>query len=37
LLTLAAGFWIPVKAEVAQILLERAWHAVRAGNGNARP
>jgi sortase A len=36
-LTLAAGFWIPVKAEVAQILLERAWHAVRAGNGNARP
>lgn len=34
---LATGFWIPVKAEIAQILLERAWHAVRAGNDDARP
>jgi sortase A len=36
-LTLASGLWIPVKAEVAQILLERAWHAVRAGDREARP
>lgn len=34
---LAAGFWIPVKARIAQILLERAWHAVRAGNEGAKP
>lgn len=34
---IATGFWIPVKAEIAQILLERAWQSVRAGNGDARP
>jgi sortase A len=34
---LATGFWIPIKAEIAQILLERAWHAVRTGNDDARP
>jgi sortase A len=34
---LAAGYWIPVKAEIAQILLERAWLATRSGHVGARP
>lgn len=37
LVLLAAGYWIPAKAGLSQILLERAWHAVRAGNDDARP
>ena len=34
---LAIGYWIPVKAEVAQILLERAWVATRSGQADAKP
>ena len=34
---LATGFWIPAKAGLAQILLERAWHATRSGREDARP
>jgi len=42
LLTLGAAFtiaatWIPVKAQVAQILLVRAWDRTRAGAANAKP
>ena len=35
--TLMLGFWIPVKAELAQILLERAWTEVRSGRVATRP
>jgi len=35
--TLGIGFWIPVKAEAAQWLLERAWQDVRSGQPAARP
>jgi sortase A len=34
---LASGFWIPVKAGIAQILLERAWDQARAGKEDAKP
>jgi sortase A len=34
---LIAGFWIPVKAELAQQLLNRAWAASKDGNPAARP
>jgi sortase A len=34
---LVAGFWIPVKAELAQQLLNRAWAASKDGNLSARP
>jgi len=34
---LATGFWIPAKAALAQILLERAWQSAREGNDDARP
>jgi sortase A len=34
---LATGFWIPIKAEVAQILLEGAWQSARSGDSQARP
>lgn len=34
---LAAGYWIPVKAALAQHLLERAWDEARAGRPDARP
>jgi len=42
LLTLGAAFtvaatWIPVKAQVAQILLLRAWDRTRAGTATAKP
>jgi sortase A len=36
-ITLAIGFWIPAKAEFAQVLLERAWIEERAGNGDTKP
>ncbi len=29
--------WIPIKAEVAQVLLKRAWERTRAGESAARP
>jgi sortase A len=32
-----AAAWIPVKAEVAQVLLQRAWSRARQGAGEARP
>ena len=31
------ALWIPVKAEVAQILLARSWHHTQAGEPNAKP
>lgn len=34
---LATGSWIPAKAGLAQILLERAWAATRSGRVDARP
>jgi sortase A len=34
---LAIGFWIPAKAELAQVLLERAWAAERTGSGDTKP
>lgn len=34
---LAAGYWIPAKAALAQHLLERAWRDARAGALDARP
>lgn len=37
LTALTAAFWIPVKAEVAQILLESAWQSARSGHSQARP
>ena len=41
-LTAAAGFaidaaWIPIKAEVAQVLLKRAWHQAGNGGADAKP
>ena len=30
------GFWIPLKAEVAQVLIERAWHRAEAGKPSPR-
>ena len=42
LTTLAAVFavsaaWIPVKAQVAQVLLHRAWHRAQRGDGDSKP
>lgn len=37
LAAVTAGLWIPVKAEVAQILLEGAWQSARSGHAQARP
>jgi sortase A len=34
---LAAGFWMPAKAEVAQQLLNRAWQRTAAGDEAAKP
>jgi sortase A len=34
---LAAGFWLPAKAELAQHLLNRAWHRTTVGDAAARP
>lgn len=34
---LAAGFWLPAKAELAQHLLNRAWHRSTAGETTAKP
>lgn len=34
---LAVGLWIPVKAELAQLLLNRAWNASRADARRVRP
>jgi sortase A len=34
---LAAGFWLPAKAELAQHLLNRAWHRAAAGDSAAKP
>ena len=34
---LAAGFWMPAKAELAQQLLNRAWQRTAAGDAAARP
>jgi sortase A len=34
---LAAGFWMPAKAELAQHLLNRAWHRTAAGDAAAKP
>jgi sortase A len=34
---LAAGFWLPVKAELAQHLLHRAWQRTTVGAATARP
>jgi sortase A len=34
---LAAGFWLPAKAELAQHLLNRAWHRTTVGEPVARP
>lgn len=34
---LAAGFWMPAKAEVAQHLLNRAWNRAAAGDTAAKP
>lgn len=36
-ITLAIGFWIPAKAELAQRLLEHAWNEERAGKGDTKP
>lgn len=33
----AHAAWIPVKAQIAQMLLQRAWQRTVAGDGNARP
>jgi sortase A len=33
----AAGYWIPAKAALAQHLLERAWREARAGAADVRP
>jgi len=37
LLYLVSALWIPVKAELAQWLIERSWQQTREGNENARP
>ena len=34
---LAAGLWLPLKAALAEDLLNRAWTAARAGGGAVRP
>jgi sortase A len=34
---LAAGFWLPAKAELAQHLLNRAWQRTTVGDAAARP
>ena len=34
---LAAGFWLPAKAELAQHLLNRAWHRTAGGDATAKP
>ncbi len=34
---LAAGFWLPAKAELAQHLLNRAWHRTTVGDAAAKP
>lgn len=34
---LAAGLWLPLKAALAEELLNRAWTAARAGGGAVRP
>lgn len=34
---LAAGLWIPAKAVIAQVLLERAWNRAQAGQDRAKP
>ena len=34
---LAAGLWLPLKAAVAEQLLNRAWTAARAGGGEVKP
>jgi sortase A len=34
---LAAGFWLPAKAEVAQHLLNRAWQRTTVGDAAAKP
>jgi sortase A len=34
---LALGFWIPAKAELAQYLLDRAWHEERESGAEAKP
>ena len=34
---LAAGFWLPAKAELAQHLLNRAWQRTTVGNTMAKP
>ncbi|MBT7487663.1 MAG: hypothetical protein HN673_14945, partial [Rhodospirillales bacterium] len=31
------GLWIPMKAALAQILLEKAWQETRQGNSKVRP
>ncbi len=31
------AIWIPVKAEIAQVLLARSWHRTLAGNPDAKP
>jgi sortase A len=33
----ARGLWVPAKAELAQILIHRAWHEIRQGTKEARP
>jgi len=37
LLWLAQALWIPAKAELAQLLIERSWRQMVAGQVNARP
>jgi len=37
LLLSSYGLWIPAKAALAQILLERAWQQARGGGGRPRP
>jgi sortase A len=34
---LASGFWLPAKAELAQQLLDRAWHSAADGDAAAKP
>ena len=36
-LSLGAGFWLPLKAALAEALLNRAWSAARHGEGRAKP
>lgn len=35
--SLAAGFWLPLKAALAEELLNRAWSAARQGESHAKP